>query len=427
MHVLAVLAAFLGASASAKVAREGVDLQKSGKTELEAAQRVSLAAKRDLSDARAEFDALVAEAQLPPGIQIPPGWVVIDTAPKPPPSPVVEETKPSAPKVGQAPALPRALVAASPPMIPGTNVVSSGMAKVVLQDQAVQGSTPAPGIVRSPPLPANEVVRPPAIPQALPQKAPKAPAKQQQTQNATQQQNATAPAPALQVNPAPAPAPAPCWAPGPGGAPAGAPGAADVKADELAGPHEKTPEDDYVPALEGVLVPPAGEAAPVTSAQVVVPPNTLSKIQSVECLEKTLENPEYKCADHHYVGGAPPPQAAVQKDSKKKDSGGASAADIEAINDAVKKAEHAAADAKAEAAMAEKYFNEAKEIADRVSKKSEEKKKEGEAKPSSFLRHPSPHQTQHHRKHHEVKVSKQMPILIHAKSPIVFHNKRPQN
>jgi hypothetical protein len=206
-------------------------------------------------------------------------------------------------------------------------------------------------------------------------------------------------------------------------------------ADELAGPHGKSPQDDYVPALEGVLVPPAGETAPVTSAQQVVPPNTLSKIQSVECLEKTLENPEYQCADHHYVGGPPPPKAAVQTDSKKETSG-ASKADIEAINEAVQKAEHAAADAKAEAAMAEKYFNDAKAIADRIAKNKDAPAPAPAPSPApapapapgsdatlSFLRHPA---KQHHRQHHEVTTPKRISTLINAKSPVVIHDKRPR-
>ena len=36
-------------------------------------------------------------------------------------------------------------------------------------------------------------------------------------------------------------------------------GTSKDNADELAGPHGATPEDDYVPALDGVLVPAAGE------------------------------------------------------------------------------------------------------------------------------------------------------------------------
>jgi len=416
--MLVLVVAFLG-GVSAKATKEAVNLQKSRTTtELEAAQREGVAAKRDLYSARAEFDALVEEAQLPSGVQIPPGWVVVNTAAKPPAAPVATPAQ-KAPvattpaKVIQPPPAPRALVAGS--VTSNTNVVSSGVAKVVVNDPAAQVSKVMPQ--KAPAIPS-------AIPQALPQQQPVAPANvthalpQQQRAPAQQKQQEQK----KKDEPSAGPAPTPCWesapspSPGaPGAAPAGAPGAADVKADELAGPHSKTPEDDYVPALEGVLVPPAGEAAPVTSAQAVVPPNTLSKIQSVECLEKTLENPEYKCADHHYVGGAPPPKAAVQAKSEKETTGGATAADIEAINDAVKKAENAAADAKAEAEMAEKYFNQAKDIADKVAKKQAA---------SSFLRHPTKH---HHREHHEVSQSssKHMPILIHAKSPVVYHDKKP--
>lgn len=427
MRVLALVVAFLG-GVFAKATKEAISLQKSGvTTELQVAQTASAAAKRDLYSARAEFDALVEEAQLPSGVQIPPGWVVVNTAPKAPVAPVATPAQ-NAPvktvgvpaKVIEPPPVSKALVAGAGSS--QNTVVSSGLAKVVVADQSssVPAQTSRPAAT---PLvqPQKVATNPSAVTQVVPKPLPPATAAthalpQQQQQKQTQQQKQGQSAKKQE------PAPAPCWDPSPAPAPAGGPGAApaaaDVKADELAGPHAKTPEDDYVPALEGVLVPPAGEAAPVTTAQAVVPPNTLSKIQSVECLEKTLENPEYKCAEHHYVGGAAPPVAAVKAKSTKETTGGATAADIEAINDAVKKAEHAAADAKAEAAMAEKYFNQAKEIADKVAKKEE-------AKPSSFLRHPTKH---HHREHHEVTPSgsKHMPILIHAKSPVVYHDKIPQ-
>lgn len=419
MRVLVALATLLG-GVSAKATKEAVNLHKSGTgTELEVAQSASAAAKRDLFSARAEFDALVAEAQLPSGVQIPPGWVVVNTAAKTPSLPPVPV---ATPKVVQPPPMPRALVAS--PGTSNTNVVSSAPAKVVGNDQLSSAPPQASKLPAATPQASPQNTAPAKIPAAQPKQqlaAPAVPAApipralpQQHQQQQKQQQKQER---------QPAPAPTPCWDPapspagGPAASPAGAPGASAVtaSADELSGPHAKTPEDDYVPALEGVLVPPAGEAAPVTSAQVVVPPNTLSKIQSVECLEKTLENPEYKCADHHYVGGAPPPQAAVQQEAKKETSGGASAADIEAINDAVKKAQNAAADAKAEAAMAEKYFNDAKTLAEKITKK--------EAAASSFLRHPT---KKHHREHHEVSAPKHMPILIHAKSPVVIHDKKPQ-
>jgi len=405
MRVLAVVATFLGGE-SARIAKEGVELKKSDKIELDDAQKASSAAKRDLANAHGEIDALVDEAQLPPGVQIPPGWVVINSGSKQPPASV-----PPATKVVQPPPVPQSLVAASTPALPGTNVISSGRAKVVVQDQPKlsEQQPPKPAQQQAPGPPAASLA--PGIPHAFSQKdvgkqkADKAEPEGQQEQKEAQdgqkqQESAPAPAPEEESAPAsgpvfaPVPAPVLAPAPAPGGAPgpASAPGA-DVNADELAGPHQDVPQDDYVPAMEGLLVAPATEADPDTPLQVLPPPNTVSKIQSVECLEKTLEDPQYKCAEHQYVGGGPLPQAIVQKKSEKEDSGGETAIAIEAINEDVKKAVMHAANAKAYTQMAETYFNDAQEIAENMENKSNEKAKQ------SFLRHP-------------------------VKTPIVFHSAR---
>lgn len=68
------------------------------------------------------------------------------------------------------------------------------------------------------------------------------------------------------------------------------------------------PIDNFVPAYEGVLVAPAGDAAPASEEiPDAVPKQTVTKILTVECLTKTIKDPNYKCEEEDYMDGKPPP------------------------------------------------------------------------------------------------------------------------
>lgn len=178
--------------------------------------------------------------------------------------------------------------------------------------------------------------------------------------------NGVAPAPAPAPQPAPGPAPNPCLTPGGAAGVNGTNGTNGTNvslAHQVAGPHDAAPEDDYIPALEGVLVPPAGEAEPVATAESVVPPAQLSKIISVKCLEKMQENPAYVCADHHYSDGAPANVTTATVQTKEEHTTATSSAQVSEVKEMVAKAERHAADAQAEADMAKKYYEQAAAIA----------------------------------------------------------------
>merc|ERR1719301_278452 len=173
MRVLALVVAFLG-GVFAKATKEAISLQKSGvTTELQVAQTASAAAKRDLYSARAEFDALVEEAQLPSGVQIPPGWVVVNTAAKTPALPPVAPPV-ATPKVVQPPPMPRALVAS--PGTSNTNVVSSAPAKVVGNDQLSSAPPQASKLPAATPQASPQNTAPAKIPAAQPKQQLAAPA-----------------------------------------------------------------------------------------------------------------------------------------------------------------------------------------------------------------------------------------------------------
>lgn len=101
---------------------------------------------------------------------------------------------------------------------------------------------------------------------------------------------------------------------------------------------------------------PVQEQPPVgANSEEILPPATIAAVDSIDCLQKMQDDPDYKCADYHFLGNAAPVQPPLQQTADPNSK--------PATAEEIASAQAAVADAKATSGKAQDAANEAKKYA----------------------------------------------------------------